>query len=225
MSFLQKYACMYGDIEFTPDEEEELGRFAAKLMKLAMTDDENGMVDLYADEFGDIDADSFGKINNYLDWLEYAEKNAAGGGPYSGGAGKLMGNIGKVIGPLSLALAAAPLIGHGLKALTKSTDLKRSLRRIFQMHPDLKQDPNVQHYFQAIADFAPDIAKNPLVAGNVIMQMHRVGPGFVTPQLIRELIGIQGQAGAGKFGTPGSSAAEMSKPTMDLAKFLTGKGK
>lgn len=219
MSFLKKYACMYGDIEFTPEEEEELGRFAAKLMKLAMTNDENGMVDLYAEEFGDIDAESFTKVNNYLEWLDLGEKNAAG--PYAGGAGKIMGNIGKVIGPLSLALAAAPLIGHGLKALTKSTDLKRSLRRIYQMNPDLKKDPNVPHYFQAISDFAPDIAKNPLVAGNVLMQMHRVGPGFVTPQLIRELIGIQGQTGAGKFPTPGAAAAEMSKPTLELAKFLT----
>ena len=94
---------------------------------------------------------------------------------------------------------------------------------IYQMNPDLKKDPNVPHYFQAISDFAPDIAKNPLVAGNVLMQMHRVGPGFVTPQLIRELIGIQGQAGGGKFPTAGAAAAEMSKPTMDLAKFMTAK--
>lgn len=222
MSFLKKYACMYSDIEFTPEEEEELGRFAARLMKLAMTNDEDGMVQLYAEEFGSVDAESFGRINNYLEWLELEEEKTA---QYTGAIAKTMGHIGRVIGPLSLALAAAPLVGHGLKALTKSTDLKRSLKRIYEMNPSLKDDPNVKHYFQAIADFAPDIAKNPLVAGNVIMQMHRVGPGFVTPQLIRELIGIQGQTGAGKFATPGAAAAEMSKPTMELAKFMTAKYK
>jgi len=212
MSLLNKYACMYGDLEFTPSEEEELGKFAAQLMKIAMDQDEHAMVELFKEAFANVDAEGFRRINDYLEWLEYSEKTSA-----------LGATIGKILGPLSLALAATPLIGHGLRLLTSGSALKGSLEKIYRMHPELKNDPNVQDYFQALADFAPDIAKNPLVAGNVIMQMHRVGPSFVTPQLIRELIGIQGQSQSPKFGTPSSSAAEMSKPTMDLAKMLSSK--
>lgn len=214
MSLLKKYACMYGDLEFTHTEEEELGKFAARLMKIAMDQDEQAMVDLFKEAFANVDAESFRRINDYLEWLDLSEgeKNAA-----------LGATIGKILGPLSLALAASPLIGHGLKAITSGSALKGSLDRIYQMHPELRDDPNVKDYFQAVADFAPEVAKNPLVAGNVIAQMHRAGPSFVTPQLIRELIGIQGQTQSSAFMTPSAAAAATSKPTMELANFLTKK--
>ena len=209
MSFLKKYACMYGDIEFTPEEEADIGRFCARLMKVA--NDDAAMTRLFREEFGDIDEETFTHMSNYLEFIEAQEKEAS----------PLTQTIGKIMGPLSLALAATPLLSSIAKSLSSGGAEKRSLVKIYQMHPELKNDPNVPMYFQAVADFAPDVAKNPLVAGNVIIQMHRVGPSWVTPQLIRELIGIQ-SAGDMKEGTSQKMFA-MQKPMIDLAKMYVPK--
>lgn len=215
MSFLKKYACMYGDIEFTPAEEAEIGRFCARLMKVA--NDEAAMTRLFREEFGDADESTFRRMNDYLEFIEAHEKEAQ-----NPGIGPAMAHI---MAPLSLALAATPLLGSLAKSIAGAGSQKRSLAKIYQMHPELKSDPNVPMYYQAIADFAPEVAKNPLVAGNVIIQMHRVGPSWVTPQLIRELIGIQtaGELREGKD----KQLASMQKPMLDLAKFYVkpGEGK
>jgi hypothetical protein len=204
MSFLKKYACLYGEIEFTPEEEKDLGEFAARLMKLAMADDEDGVVDLFREEFGDIDKDTFDKIDRYMDFLSEYDKEAQAGMSF-----------GKVLAPLSLALAAAPLVGAGIKSLMTKSTLASSLKKAKAMHPELRNDPNVGMYFDAIASFAPDVAKNPLVAGNMLVQMHRVGPTFVTPQLIKELIGMQHQSGK----PLGEIAGGTAKGVIDVAKY------
>lgn len=210
MSFLKKYACMYGDIEFTPEEEAEIGRFCARLMKVA--NDDAAMTRLFREEFGDVDASTFTRMNDYLEFIDVQEKEAAS---------PLTQSIGKILAPLSLALAATPLIGSLAKSIAAGSAKKKSLAQIYKMHPELKNDSHVPMYFQAIADFAPEVAKNPLVAGNVIVQMHRVGPSWVTPQLIRELIGIQT---AGEMGESKSKHMYgMQKPMIELAKLYVPK--
>jgi hypothetical protein len=211
MSFLKKYACMYGDIEFSPEEEAEIGRFCARLMKVA--NDDAAMTRLFREEFGDVDETTFRRMNDYLEFID-AQESEKEGSP-------ITQSIGKILGPLSLALAATPLIGSIAKSISSGSAKKKSLAKIYQMHPELKSDPNVPMYYQAIADFAPEVAKNPLVAGNVIIQMHRVGPAWVTPQLIRELIGIQtaGEMGASKS----KHMYDMQKPMIELAKLYVPK--
>lgn len=208
MSYLKKYACMYGDIEFTPEEEADIGRFCARLMKVA--NDDEALVRVLREEFGDMDENTFRRVNDYLEFIDAHEKEA-----------QFTQSIGKILGPLSLALAATPLLAGLAKSIAGGGAKKRALAKIYQMHPELKSDPNVPMYYQAIADFAPEVAKNPLVAGNVIIQMHRVGPSWVTPQLIRELIGIQ-TAGEMKEGRPQQLAA-MQRPMLELAKMYVPK--
>jgi hypothetical protein len=206
MSFLKKYACMYGDLKFTSEEEAEIGRFCARLMKVA--NDDEALSRLFREEFGDVDESTFRRMNDYLEFIEVQEKEAQS---------PLAGTIGKIMAPLSLALAATPLIGGLAKSIAAGSAKKRAIAKIYQMHPELKSDPNVPMYYQAIADFAPEVAKNPLVAGNVIIQMHRVGPSWVTPQLIRELIGIQT---AGEMGeTKSKQMFAMQKPMIELARY------
>jgi len=210
MSFLEKYACMYGDIEFTPEEETEIGRFCARLMKVA--DDDAAMTRLFREEFGDVDERTFTRMNDYLEFIDTHEKEAQS---------PIVQTIGKIMGPLSLALAATPLVSSLASSIFSGGALKRSLAQIYQMHPELKSDSNVPMYFQAIADFAPEVAKNPLVAGNVVIQMHRVGPSWVTPQLIRELIGIQS---AGELGeTKSKHLFALQKPMIELTKLYVPK--
>lgn len=208
MSYLKKYACMYGDIEFSPEEEAEIGRFCARLMKVA--NDDEALVGLLREEFGDMDEKTFQRVNDYLEFIDAHEKEA-----------QLGQTVAKIMAPLSLALATAPLLAGLAKSITGSGAKKRALAKIYQMHPELKSDPNVPMYYQAIADFAPDVAKNPLVAGNVIIQMHRVGPSWVTPQLIRELIGIQtaGEMSEGKS----KQLYAMQKPMIEYAKVMLPK--
>lgn len=216
MSLLKKYTCLYEDLEFTPEEEAELGSFAARLIKVAMDGDPEALESFFKKEFeGDLDKIACERVLDYGNWIVEFDKTAAP-------LGKAMSSIGKALAPISLALAAAPLIGHGVKALGRKSDLSKSLEKVYKQKPHLKQDPNVKDYFESIASFAPDVARNPLLAGNVIEQMHRVGPSFVTPQLIRELVGLQSQTGMqGPMATPGGAAAGMAKPTMDLAQFLS----
>lgn len=212
MSFLKKYACLYGDIEFTPEEQAEIGSFAAEVMKLAASGRDEDLVGLFGREFGDIDEETFDRINRYMDFLTEFEKGAAAAPTAI---------LAHVLAPLSIALAATPLISQATGAIARSFALKASLRKALEQHPELKNDPNVPMYFRAIADFAPDIAKNPLVVGNVLSQMHRIGPSLLTPQLIGELLGMQS-----KIPSKATEAAgAMAKDIMSAAKFYAGKVK
>lgn len=93
----------------------------------------------------------------------------------------------KMIAAGALGLSAIPLAMHlGDKASTHFK-IKSALRQIIADHPELRNDPNTPRYFQALVDFSPKIAANALVAGNIMKQMHQVGPGALTPSLIKEI--------------------------------------
>lgn len=92
---------------------------------------------------------------------------------------------------LTTGLAAAPFIAHMAHKSGQEKKIKASLKAILNDHPELRDDPNTARYFQAIVDFAPDVASNALVAGNVMKTMHQIGPGSVTPKMISELLQVQ----------------------------------
>jgi len=96
-------------------------------------------------------------------------------------------NFDRGVALASLGLSAVPLISHLVDKVSTSSKIKSSLRQIIADHPELRDDPNTPRYFQALVDFAPEIAANPLIAGNIMKQMHQVGPGVLTPSLIKEL--------------------------------------
>lgn len=208
-SYLKKYAFMYEDVDFTSDEEADIGRFAARMMKLASVDDQDGIVRLFREEFGDIDEETFERLNGYTEWMEIQDKNAAAGG----GSGALFWP--SLIAALSLGLAATPHLERGVASISRGFELKKSLRTILSDHPELRNDPNVNKYFQAIVDFAPDIAKNPTVTGNLIGEMHRMGPGALTWQTLRDLIGMQ--AGMPQ---PTTGVSEMAEPLREFGREM-----
>lgn len=86
-----------------------------------------------------------------------------------------------------LGLAATPLIAHLVGKARQNSKISGSLRQVMADHPELRSNPDTARYFQAIVDFSPKIAANPLVAGNVLKQMHQIGPGAITPSLIKDL--------------------------------------
>lgn len=95
------------------------------------------------------------------------------------------------MGMAGLGLAAAPFVGHLTHKMKRAGKIKQSLTQIMQEHPELRQNPHTPRYFQAVVDFAPDVAANSLVAGNVLKAMHQIGPGSVTPKMLSELLSVQ----------------------------------
>lgn len=113
------------------------------------------------------------------------------------------------LGIAAVTLGAVPLITSLVNKIRSSDKIKRSLRQILADHPELREDPNIARYFQAIVDFSPKIAENPLVAGNVLKQIHQIGPSALTPSLMKELQSVaKEEAGIGEIeGRPFSGLA------------------
>lgn len=124
------------------------------------------------------------------------------------------------IGAAGLALGAAPFMSHMLHRSARETKIKTSFSRILQDHPELRGDPNTPRYFQAVVDFAPDVAANALVAGNVLKTMHQIGPGAVTPKMIAEL--LQVQTGYDDRPTGGKLLGEASKAVAGANRAVGG---
>lgn len=86
-----------------------------------------------------------------------------------------------------LGIAAAPLAAHLVGKVRTNIKIKNSLRQVLADHPELREDPNLNRYFQAIVDFAPRAASNPLVAGNILKQMSQIGPSVITPTFMKDI--------------------------------------
>jgi hypothetical protein len=95
------------------------------------------------------------------------------------------------LGVAGAGLAAAPFVAHAVKARQRDQKIKASFAQALQDHPHLKGDPHLHRYFQAVVDFAPTVAANSLLAGNVLNSMHQIGPQAVTPRFIGELLSVE----------------------------------
>lgn len=138
-----------------------------------------------------------------LDELEGLSKEAQGsflgrlgsilkgvGGQVGGGARGALEMAPTLISTLAAAAVAAPVIQGAIDSVRQSSNLKRSLTQILQRHPELRDDPNTGQHFQALATFAPTLAENPLVAGQLMKRLHE-SPGLLTPETIRSWLGVQ----------------------------------
>lgn len=209
-AMMKKYACLYGEMDFTPQEQQELGRFTAELIKVASTRSQDDLAEFFRKEFSGIDEETFNRINGLVDFLSTQEKTAQIGQA-----------IGTLLAPLALGLTAAPFLASGVSYLMQKRDLSASLEMIYKQHPELKRDPNIPAYFQAIVDFAPAIAKNPVIAGNLLSQWHAAGPMMATTQIIKELTEVQKN-----LATPtaaGHSLVETGKAGLSFAGSLLGR--
>lgn len=100
-------------------------------------------------------------------------------------------NVGLAASIGGLALGAAPYVAHARRQSARQGRIKQSLQEVMRDHPELRSNPHTARYFQAIVDFAPDVAANSLVAGNVMKAMHQIGPSAVSPKMISELLQVQ----------------------------------
>ena len=100
----------------------------------------------------------------------------------------------------AVSAVAIPLIVSGIRSVVEKFELRSSLKQILKEHPELRNDPNVPHYFQMLSSFSPSVATNPLLAGNLLKKFHETGPSFVQPGTLKELVEIQ--TGAQKLTEP-----------------------
>lgn len=95
------------------------------------------------------------------------------------------------LGLASLAISAAPFLAGALRRRKRERAVDSAHRRVMQEHPELRGDPHVQDYYATMADFAPDVAANPLLAGNILKNIHRIGPEGFTGAQLKELLELQ----------------------------------
>lgn len=147
------------------------------------------------------------------DWSRKAMQKAASWKDYAG--------LG--LGAASVALGAAPFVSHLMDRHKQEGKIKQSLTSIMQEHPELRSDPNTARYFQAVVDFAPSVASNPLVAGNVLKTMHQIGPGSVTPKMISELLSVQSSVSDQSKHRTSTHLSNLGQSLSSAGKMMTGK--
>jgi len=77
--------------------------------------------------------------------------------------------------------------------------IRNSLRQLVQTNPALAADPQgLAQHFEVMTRFAPDVAAEPTLAGNILGQLHKLGPGSMTHQLVGELQKMQQIQDAGR---------------------------
>lgn len=249
----EKYACLYGEIDFTADERAEIADFVAGIIKCAHTDNVTEWKTLVHRHFDYVPESTLEKVARYCEYLSVVEgaedprvRQAINGDGLTKeaifGFGKKpptlsinsaaasmrpaasrMGSLVQsgLLPALGVAAVGLPLLMSGLESMTRTRALKKSLTKVMQDHPELRNDSNAGRYFQAISDFAPAVATNPLLAGNVMKQLHQIGPAALTPAMIKDLLGVQETAskmrGAGQQNIKdlGGAIIEMSKTVKD----------
>lgn len=204
MSLRESYKPIYESLDRS--DLEKVGSFSAKFMQACVLKNNNEIASLIKEAMAEIVNDKdcldalFGIVNFAGKFGSPMEKSAAekleqvikqsASSEYEkvgadGGSSWITPERGLAVG--ALGLTATPLISHLVDKYTSKSKIKDSFRQILADHPELRENPDTARYFQAIADFSPKVAENPLVAGNVLKQMHQIGPGAATPALFKDL--------------------------------------
>lgn len=172
--------------ELNTEEIRELAKFAAAFSTVKRKRDAEGVQTLIKQAAAEItDVDDFYYVENLVSFLE---KNASKKGFDWGKAGRIA-----TIG-LTTAAAVAPLAQQLYRGHQAKKKYVASLRGIQMDHPDLFSPTKVeqtQRNFGVLKDFAPQIAQNSLVAGNVLKRMEEYGPRAMDINVVKEMANTQ----------------------------------
>jgi hypothetical protein len=200
--------------EISQEQFEKLAQVQASLMTAATSGPE-AVLDVVVSEFelADVQDNEYEKIATELElFLEGDMQKLAQGGLLSGAGGALSraGNWLRGAGP-SLR-GAAGIVSGGLllgmgaaaagKAIKGRIDRKKSLASIKNQFPELRKDKDTDQYFNVISEFAPSVARNPTVAGNLVQKFKEYG--YVDHKSVQDLIGME------------KSIADTSRPPVDV---------
>ncbi len=203
MALTENYRALYADL--TDSELAEVGAFVSDLILAKSSSDSEKIASLLQSALSDLTQDE-DSLDLFFGTAEYVENCGDAGDKIA--VANLLDCVGSLIGSptktasfataaqlgLSAAgvgLAAAPFIAHATRRRAQEGKIKKSFAEVMRDHPHLRGDPHLSRYFQAIVDFAPNVAANSLVAGNVLNSMHQIGPQAVTPEAIGKLLSVE----------------------------------
>jgi hypothetical protein len=186
MGAYEDFGAICGNLSSAQDA--ELGKFSAELTSAVCGNAVNTVADMLKQAACDIS--NFEDLESMLGVCEYIEKHAAAN--VRGGIGKgVMAHLPAVLLSIGAAFSAAPIIGAGARFAVRSSKINASKDQIRREHPELRDDPYFERYFDVLRMFSPDVAANPLIAGNVMRELHRLGPEALTPTKVKELLSLQ----------------------------------
>lgn len=175
--------------ELNNEEIRELAKFAAALSTGKRRRDAEAVQGLMKQAAAEItDVDDYYYVENLMHFLE---KNAAAGGKKGFDWGKA-GRIATI--GLTTAAAVAPLAQQLYRSHQAKKKYQASLMGIRKDHPDLFSPTKVeqtQRNYGVLKDFAPQIAQNSLVAGNVLKRMEEYGPRAMDINVVKEMANTQ----------------------------------
>jgi len=171
--------------ELTPDEQQDLAKFASSLLTAKRKRDgvaTSGLLKQASEEIHDMwDFDRTAHLLLHLtktaattptNWDKASDYALKGG---------------------MLLAATAPLIMAATNAIRKNMKFDQSFHEVIRERPMLAGEHmhQTRRHFDALKTFAPDVAQNSLVAGNVLHRMHRLGPEWMDVNVIKELSNTQ----------------------------------
>lgn len=189
--------------ELNTEEIRELAKFAAALSTVKRKRDAEAVQGLMKQAAAEItDVDDLYYVQNLMTFLE---KNAS----KKDKKGFDFGRAAQIAIPaIGAAAMIAPLAERVYDNFANASRLKKTLKEVQSDHPGLFSPAKVEQTkrnFGVIKDFAPHIAKNSLVAGNVLARMDEYGPRAMDINTVKEMaetqkfIGQRGKGGAGSL--------------------------
>ncbi len=176
-SAIETHSYLYRDDTFSDDEQAVFDEIT-KLAFEAETEEERQQ--LVADVFKNATPEVMAKLSCALDYMseydEDMEKRAQATRTFDAVAG---------------ALLAVPVLGLLGRKAYQGVKGMGMLDRVYKEHPQLKHDPNIPRYYKLVRTFAPQVAANELLLGNVLKMMVDMGPAAVTPGSVQDLLSFE----------------------------------
>lgn len=197
-----QFSCLYGTY-LSKQQRNEVSDFGVKLAQAIHEDDADGVMDLIKEAAQEIDdpnyAESFmGFCQELIDDCDQLQKTGAASTllPHLKNPTNIANAISVVGAGATLALAASPMIKDRIARRRRERQIGESVQQIVNENPTLRDDPNAHHYFRIIKNFAPDVAADPLLAGNVMRDMQTFGPRALTTTRVKDLLSLQREYGS-----------------------------
>lgn len=168
--------------ELSQEETAEITQFATELQKAYKTDDMLKVAQMLNEVCAEIqDFDTLEKIANLsLHYQNHGQEKVA--------------FAGAMLNAALVGLTAAPYVREGVQRRRDPKDFDSSIKSVYNARPDFftpdKYDLTMR-YFNTLVSFAPDVAKNPMFAANVLDRYHRMGPALMDMNVIKELTTTQ----------------------------------
>lgn len=108
-----------------------------------------------------------------------------------------MENLGKATQGVAALTAAAGLASVIGTAISRRDEKKRALQAqnasyhtVMQSNPHLRNDPAAGQYFNTVRNFAPSVAADPVLLGNVLNDMQTMGPAAMTVERVKGMVDV-----------------------------------